>query len=97
MTTREPANIQCFVAVVSPSNNCEGSVATLSRNEGILSSDVAATSGCGLEASPWKLVTDVGRRIKLTLIDFSAPDVDLHVTSSYASCSEVAFVEDPVR
>jgi len=41
-----------------------------SWNVGYLANVVTETSGCGSLTSPWSIVTDYGRRIRLTLLDF---------------------------
>jgi len=43
------------------------------RDDGLLSSVVSATTGCGSPTTPWLIDVGPGQRVNVSLIDFGSP------------------------
>ena len=59
----------------------------LVSKEGYLSSEVAATTGCGSVSSPWILEAKPGQNLNLTLLDFTrSTGTDTGVANTWGEC-----------
>ena len=62
-----------MVSLFSVDTSCRADIPNIrDTNEGIISSQVTDTKGCGTSRSPWIISANPGQTIQLTLTDFSA-------------------------
>ena len=91
-----------FVVTTASEDLCRSSTfVKIVSNRGYLASSVSMETGCGSAASPWIIEAELGQRINLTLLDFTAFSIRLsspyeipETTASLGVCHDLLVIRD---